>query len=96
MTSFVEKRIKNLTSEDSLVAVSGIVVNLGSKSFMIDDGTGQAGIYFENYNLEEGNYVRVFGRISKVNDSVEVQANFVQTLDDMDKNFHRQIIEKLL
>ncbi len=91
MVNFTERLIKDLNRDDLKVAVSGVVVDKGERSFMIDDGTGQVGVFFEG-NIENGRYVRVFGRLVNL-DSKEIEAEFVQDLNKIDKKLHRRVLE---
>ena len=93
MVNFVERTIQSLKREDMKVAVSGIVVDKGNSSFMIDDGSGQAGIIYEG-EIENGKYVRVFGRLANF-ENKEIAAEFIQDLDGIDKKLHRKILESM-
>ncbi len=92
MNNFVEKRIRNVKEGDFKVAVSGIVVSKGQNSFMIDDGTGQAGVFYGG-EIEQGKYFRVFGRVSRFGEGLEIEAEFIQSLEGIDKQLHQQIVD---
>lgn len=76
------------------VAVSGVVVSKQENGFLIDDGTGQLIVLSES-KIEEGNYVRVFGQLVPLEERNELQASFVQNLDEIDKGVHRKVLEEL-
>src|SRR3989344_9407178 len=80
--SYKEKQIKNIQQGDSFIAISGVIVSKEGNSFIVDDGTGSIGIFFDALNVEEGSYVRVFGRLSGFEHGVEMQAEFIQDLHD--------------
>lgn len=93
MVNFIERAIGNLKKEDLKVAVSGVVVDKGKRSFMIDDGTGRAGVFFEG-EITNGKYVRVFGRLVNF-ENKEIAAEFIQDLDKIDKRLHKKLLEML-
>ena len=91
MVNFIERTINSLKKEDLKVAVSGVVVDKGKSSFMIDDGTGRAGVFFEG-NILDAKYVRVFGRLVNF-ENKEIEAEFIQDLDKIDKRLHKKLLE---
>ena len=93
--SYTEKQIKHLHKDDLFVALSGVIVNKQEHSFVLDDGSGSAGIFYDAFDFEEGGYVRVFGRVLSLEKGVEVQADFVQDLRDIDKKIHKKVIQLL-
>ena len=93
--SYREKQIKNLQKEDMLVALSGIIISKGKDTFVLDDGTGNIGVFFDGLQQEEESYVRVFGRLSSLEEGMEIQADFVQDLRNIDKKLHKKVIKLL-
>ena len=91
---FKEKFIKNLRKEDTFVAISGMVVDKDDNSFMIDDGTGQLGVFMENFDnsLE---YVRVFGRLIQDGGEFKLQGDVVQDMKKIDKFLYNKVKELL-
>ncbi len=92
---YKEKQIKNLQKEDVLVALSGIIVRKEINSFVLDDGTESIGVFFEDLQQVEEGYVRVFGRLSNSEEGMEIQADFVQDLENIDKKLHKRVIQIL-
>jgi len=86
-----EKEIKNISKKDILISVSGVVVNKGESSFMIDDGSGQVAVLYDK-SVNEGDYVRVLGMV--IGDG-EIKAEIVQDLNKIDKKLHRKVIKLL-
>jgi len=93
--SYREKQIKNLQKEDMLVALSGIIVSKEINSFVLDDGTGSIGVFFDELQQGEEGYIRVFGRLSSSEEGMEIQADFVQDLGNIDKKLHKKVIQLL-
>ena len=93
MVNFIERAISNLKKEDLKIAVSGVIIDKGKSSFMIDDGTGRAGVFFEG-DILNGKYIRVFGRLVNF-ENKEIEAEFIQDLDKIDKRLHKKLLEML-
>lgn len=87
----IEKEIKDITKEDIRVAVSGVIVNKNQNSFLLDDSTGQILVISET--IPNYNYLRVFGRIIPIEDHLELQAEFIQDLSNINKKIHKKIKE---
>ena len=88
---FVEKFIKDLKTEDLKVALSGVIVDKTTNSFLIDDGTGQIRILSEEVPHHE--YVRAYGNLINLDDERVLQAEIVQDLSKIDKLLHKKIKE---
>lgn len=92
--TFIEKNIENLSKEDYNVAVSGIIVNKDENSFILDDGTGQLYILMST-NLNNNNFVRVFGRILPYEEGIQLQGFIIQDLSKIDKYLYKKVKELL-
>ena len=97
---FKEKFIKNLDFSDFKVAVSGALVNNQDNGFLLSDGTGE--VYVNTTGLEksvafnEGNIVKVFGRLTPYENGFELQAEIVQDFKEVDMEVLTKIKEALL
>lgn len=87
--AFLDKSIKDISSEDSFVSVSGVVVSKSDGSFVMDDGTGEIIVMLEADNLPS--YVRVFGRLLNYDDGFRLQADFFQDLSKIDKLLYKKV-----
>ena len=85
---YKEKLIKELSEYDINVAISGIIVNRGKNTFILDDGTSQVSIYSEN--IPDYAYVRVFGRVIPFENDLEIQAQIIQDLSLIDKDLYNK------
>ncbi|MFB6209526.1 MAG: OB-fold nucleic acid binding domain-containing protein [Candidatus Nanohaloarchaea archaeon] len=72
---------------DIRVRIVGTVISKGEESVTLDDGTGSTEVFMQEEELEEveeGERIRVLGRILPTPDSFEVQAEIVQDLASVD------------
>ncbi|MDD5331763.1 MAG: hypothetical protein PHE43_02995 [Candidatus Nanoarchaeia archaeon] len=91
MDHHAEKSINKLDRTDTNVCVSGTVIVKNHEFFVIDDGTGQIQI---NFNQEfSGDYVRVFGRLIPYEEGMQVNALIVQDFNKIDKVLYNKIKE---
>ena len=88
---YKEKSIKNIDEVDTLIAVSGTIVNKSGDSFVLDDGY-IISVYSENMQFKIGDYVRVFGKAMVFDKGIEIHSDFIQDLSKIDKQLHRKII----
>jgi uncharacterized protein YdeI (BOF family) len=94
MYNFKEKQIKDIKVDDIIVAVSGIVVNKEGNSFMLDDSSGQIGVVLESVDFNNGDYVRVFGKVFD-EDGLILQGEFAQDLSKINKKLHQKVIKNM-
>ncbi len=95
--SFVEKCIDEL-KKDEIVGVVGTVIKKDEGFLVMDDGSGSIIVTLnsvENKNIKENGLIRVVGRVLNINDNLELQADFVQDFDKIDRNLHRKVRESL-
>lgn len=95
ISSAKETLISGISNIGSRVAISGIVLFYNNDSFLIDDGSSQARVIFSNLNLLQGAYIRAFGVVISIKNGVELQAEIVQDLSNIDKKLHRRLKEIL-
>lgn len=91
---YIEKQIKNLNNEDRSVAVSGFVVSKDESSFILDDRTSQI-IILSKEEVNIGDYIRVFGNLILDRDEKLIQAGIIQNLNNINKEMHQKILQKL-
>ena len=93
---FVEKTISEISSSDSRVRVIGTVLDNQGNTVVIDDGSGQMEVKFEENKNAKG-MVRVFGRVIPSDGGFEIQGDFIQDMSGMDHSMLENIrdLEKL-
>lgn len=91
---YIEKQIKNLNKEDRTVAVSGFVVSKDENSFVLDDKTSQI-IVLSKEEVNIGDYIRIFGNLILDRDEKLIQAGIIQNLNNINKEIHQKILQKL-
>ena|SRR3989344_3470333 len=98
MGPYAETRIKDLELMQGKVSLSGILVNIGEDSLIIDDGTGQATIIVDPEKAAEfalNTLVRVLG-IKASHGDAAISAEIIQDLTGIDKYLYNNIRNKLL
>ena len=93
--NYKEKIIKNITETDLMIATSGIVISKVDSNFVLDDGSGKVSVFLEDNEVNNGDYVRVFGRIMSFSEGVEIQGEFTQNLNTINKQLHKKIVNFL-
>ena len=83
--------IKSINKVNSRVTISGIVIIADENSFVIDDGSGQAHVFFTASEFKQGLYLRVIGLVTDLENFVKIQADIVQDLSSVDKLLHRRL-----
>ena len=85
----VEKKIQEITPEDSRVSIIGTVIDKNEKGITVDDGSGTAEITFgETGNIETGKLVRVVG---KVDPDGFITGEAVQDFSDFNLKLYEEI-----
>ncbi len=91
--------IREIRVEDKRVTVVGIVVAKDESSIMIDDGTGQAAVIFDNprwlENVEVGSVVKVMGTPLEAEGGMEIHADLLQRMNGLDLKLYRKAREEL-
>jgi hypothetical protein len=88
------KNIEDIDPRDDIrVRVVGTVLSIDDDSISVDDSTGSVDVFLEEdkiEDLEEGQRVRIFGRVLPTPDSFEIQGEIVQDFSDVDpENYSR-------
>lgn len=72
---------------DIRVRLVGTVIDMESESIQIDDGTGTVEVFMEEDQLdkaEDGEKIRVLGRVMPIPDGFEIRAEVVHDMSDVD------------
>lgn len=84
----VRKDITNIEPQkDIRVRILGTVLSKDEDSVTIDDGTGSVEVFLEEEDLEDiedGNRIRVLGRVLPTPESFEIQGEIVQDFSNVD------------
>jgi hypothetical protein len=90
-----EKKISEIIPEvDLRVRLTGTVISVNDNSIILDDGSGNAEIIFdEKPNLKQGELVRVVTRIVPLLDGFQCRAECVQSLKDFDIDLYKKAKE---
>ncbi len=89
---YKEKNIKNLDINDINVAISGIIVSKIGNTILLDDGDAQITIISNNdQEFKENAYIRAFGTLIYIDNTLHLQTHFIQDLSNINKNLHKKI-----
>lgn len=80
--------------QDIRVRIVGTVLSKDDDSFSLDDGSGSVEVFTEEdmmEDLEEGQRVRVLGRVLPTPDSFEIQGEIVQDFSGIDQDLHDRV-----
>ena len=88
---YLEKNINELSQKDSNVAIAGIVIDKDEGIFTLDDGSGQINILMDSDNLDGKEFIRVFGTVISLGNSLQVQGEVIQDLSKIDKLLYKKV-----
>ncbi|MHA1114581.1 MAG: OB-fold nucleic acid binding domain-containing protein [Candidatus Heimdallarchaeaceae archaeon] len=97
--TYVEKQINEISTIGNYCIV-GEISKIEDNGFQLSDETGEISVKypegFVHENLEEGNFVRIFGKIE--GELNIIKSDIIQELHELDLNLYRKmrIIEKSL
>jgi hypothetical protein len=98
-TAAKPKSIGDVRIEDGRISIVGIVVGKDESGLVIDDGTGQATVLFDNprwlEGVDIGSIVKVMGTPLEAEGGMEVHADLLQRMDGLDLKLYRQAMEEL-
>ncbi|MEM2907777.1 MAG: OB-fold nucleic acid binding domain-containing protein [Candidatus Hadarchaeales archaeon] len=90
-----DRRISEIRIGDERVRVVGLVIDKGDSEFVLDDGSGQITVIFEDPAIAErisiGSKVRVFGAPFNAGDVLELHAEIVQRVDGLDLELYEEV-----
>jgi hypothetical protein len=86
------RNVSEISSEDMRVSLIGTVIDRQDNLAVIDDGTGQIKVSFEN-NPEVGldKLVRVFGRVLPLEGGFELQGEIIQDMSGLDMGLLKRV-----
>jgi len=84
----VDRKISEIKIGDTRIRVVGLVVDRKEAELVLDDGSGQITVFFDDpalaTGIEVGSKVRVFGTPLNVGGKHELQAEIIQRVDKLD------------
>ena len=88
----IEKVISDIHPDsDVRIRVTGTVIDVGSSSIVVDDGTGKMEVYFEELpKVRTGQMVRVITRILPLIDGFESKGEVLQDLDGFNLELYKK------
>ena len=93
------RRISEIKASDEQVQVVGLIVDKQESSLVLDDGSGELNILFEDPGLiedvEVGSKVRVFGTPLSIEDTQEIHAEIIQDMDELDLDLYKKVLEEV-
>lgn len=90
--AYIEKIIKDVNADDKKVAISGYVISKEEHSIVIDDGSSEIPVFFDQLNVPNGRYLRIFGRVILHEEGLQIQADLIQDLSGMDYELYKKMI----
>ncbi|MCJ7429078.1 MAG: hypothetical protein MUP66_01680 [Candidatus Nanohaloarchaeota archaeon QJJ-5] len=78
--------------EDIRVRIIGTILEAGDDAAMVDDGTASTEVFLDKEDLEaveEGERVRIFGRVLPTPDGFEIQGELVQPVDVQEERYKK-------
>ncbi len=89
------KNISEITDEDFLIWVEGIVITVSKNKIVMDDGTGSIEILTheqEIENVSEKDFLRVIGRVFPTPEGLEIHADILKKIDFSDLELYKEVI----
>jgi hypothetical protein len=91
----VPKKISELRAGDERVRIVGLVLDRGDSELVLDDGSGQLTVIFDDPALVEGievsSRVRVFGSPMEIEGGLELRADLIQRADTLDLKLYEEV-----
>ncbi len=82
------RKISEIKIGDTRIRVVGLVVDKKEAELVLDDGSGQITVFFDDpalaTGIEVGSKVRIFGTPLNVGGKHELQAEIIQRVDKLD------------
>jgi hypothetical protein len=90
-----DRKISEIKIGDERVRIVGLVIDKKDVEFVLDDGSGQITVLFDDPTLIEGistgSKVRVFGMPLTAGDVKELRAEIVQKVDRLDLELYEEV-----
>ena len=90
MQAYKEKFISEITKQDTKVAISGLIIDKEDNLIFIDDKTGVIAVNLET-TLPINTFVRVFGYLINNGNEMQLQAQLIQDLSNVDKKLYNKV-----
>jgi len=89
----IEKTIDSIQPENDVrVRLTGTVIDVGTNSLVLDDGTGKIEVIFEEQpQVIVGQLARVIARILPLIDGFQCRGEVVQNLDGFDMDLYKRV-----
>jgi hypothetical protein len=88
----IEKKISELKSGDMRVSLIGTVIDKQNNKIILDDGSGKINVDFgTEHEVKMNQFVRVFGRVLRVGEELEMDGEIVQDMEKLDKDLYKKI-----
>ena len=88
----IERKIANIQQQDIRVRLLGTVIDKQEDAVILDDSTGQVKVSTQ-MPLEQNQIVRVIGKVIVLQEGVEIQAEIVQDMKDLDLGLLKMVQE---
>lgn len=89
------RKISEIKIGDERVRIIGLVIDKKDAEFVLDDGSGQITVLFDDPALTEGistgSKVRVFGMPLSAGDVRELRAEIIQKVDRLDLELYEEV-----
>lgn len=88
----IEKEINSIQPEtDVRVRLTGMIIDVGANSLVLDDGTGKIEVILEEHpQLNVGQTARVIARILPLIDGFQCRGEVIQELDEFDLDLYKK------
>lgn len=91
----VKKDVTEIDPQSDIrVRITGTVISIEDDSVALDDSTGTVDVFMQEEELEEieeGQRIRVLGRVLPTPDSFEIQAEVVQDFSEVDPELESRV-----
>ncbi len=94
----IERKITEIQPEkDIRVRLIGTVIGTGNSTLMLDDGSSQIEIIFDEdmSHMKQGQLIRVIARILPLTEGFECKGECIQLLDGFDIELYKSACNKL-
>ena len=90
--AYAERLIKDVDGTEKKVAISGVIISKEEHSIVIDDGSAKMPVFFDQIEVPDARYVRVFGIVIPYEEGLQVQADIIQDLSSMNYDTYKKMI----
>lgn len=94
---YLPKKISDIDSNDTRVRITGVVIEIIDNFIIIDDGSSSVRVSVNSpellENIEVNSLVRVYGIVTPSENRLEIRANIIRDLSDLDINLFKKTQE---